>query len=60
MSVGLGGRVYAFKEEDRVCGKGQGKVAPLCVSEDEMKMSLQNIFFSSPRREVAALSNISS
>lgn len=58
MSVGLGGRVYAFKEEDRVCGKGQGKVAPLCVSEDEM--SLQNIFFSSPRREAAALSNISS
>ena len=30
MSVGLRGSVCAFKEEDRVCGKGQGKAAP-CV-----------------------------
>lgn len=38
--------------------EGSGESGPLCVSEDEMR--LQNIFFSSPRREAAAPNNISS
>lgn len=40
------------EEEDRVCGKGQGKASPPCASEDET--NLQNISSSSPRKEATA------